>query len=458
MTVRAIYNGRIEGEEVTNYTTEPAVGTPVPYGLEKVTVSYEGKTAEILFTTNGGGGGDNPIIPPVQPKELDRIEIDEATIPQKTYYAGDTFNKEGMVVKAIYNNGDVITLDKENYQLEPATLEVGITSVTISYEDKIATIRGINVLPITLDYLSIEHEPWKIEYSEGETFDPDGMIILAHYNNGNVIKVDDYELSPSVTKPLITRVNEITISYQGKEIKQPITVYAQKVRLVSIEVTGAPYKTVYYEGEPLRTDGMIVMATYSNGDVRSLNETEYEALPNRDLELGDTEIIINFEDNGIIKRTTYPITVNPIPEEELYIYVDNYEEVQDGDITYLEGLQPNKPVKDVLSQLRTNGRIRVYYANGNVVSDYETYMATEMRIVFTKGEYRKEYVLIVRGDVNADGEADFRDMLRINKHRLNKVRLEGACLKAGNVNSDYVVDFNDMLKINKFRLGKMKAL
>ena len=282
------------------------------------------------------------------------------------------------------------------------------------------------------------------------------MIVTAFYNNGSSKRITDYELSPDTQYPLITRITEITISYEGKETVQPITVVPKTIIVTKIEVTEPPYKTEYFEGEEFKKEGMVVMATYSDESVKTI--TDYELLPNRELEVSDTEITINYEENGIIRRTTYPINVKPIPEEELYIMIDKYAEVQDGDITYLEGIQPNTPVQEILDGIRTNGEFKVYYRNGNIVADYNSYSATEMKLVITKGSYRQEYILVVRGDVNSDGEANFADILLINRHRLNKVLLKGGFLRAGNVNSDFVVNFNDMLKINKFRLGKIQAL
>ena len=70
----------------------------------------------------------------------------------------------------------------------------------------------------------------------------------------------------------------------------------------------------------------------------------------------------------------------------------------------------------------------------------------------------KEYILVVKGDCDGNGEADFKDILKVNKHRLGKSDLEGAYLKAGDVTGDGKADFKDILKINKFRLGKSTEL
>ena len=62
------------------------------------------------------------------------------------------------------------------------------------------------------------------------------------------------------------------------------------------------------------------------------------------------------------------------------------------------------------------------------------------------------------GDADGDGLADLNDILKINKHRLNKAKLENEYLLAGDVNKDNQVDLKDILQINKFRLGKIVSL
>ena len=56
------------------------------------------------------------------------------------------------------------------------------------------------------------------------------------------------------------------------------------------------------------------------------------------------------------------------------------------------------------------------------------------------------------GDATGDGLADFKDIVAINGHRLNKKLLEGEYLMAGEVTGDEKVDFKDIVKINMFRL------
>ena len=65
-----------------------------------------------------------------------------------------------------------------------------------------------------------------------------------------------------------------------------------------------------------------------------------------------------------------------------------------------------------------------------------------------------EYKIVVKGDVNGDGKIEFSDILKVNKHRLNKEKLINEYFSAGDMNGDNTISFNDILQINKKRLKK----
>ena len=69
-----------------------------------------------------------------------------------------------------------------------------------------------------------------------------------------------------------------------------------------------------------------------------------------------------------------------------------------------------------------------------------------------------EYKIVVTGDITGDGQADYNDMMKVNLHRLNRIKLQGEYFEAGDINKDGKVDFTDFIKINLFRLKKIKTL
>ena len=95
--------------------------------------------------------------------------------------------------------------------------------------------------------------------------------------------------------------------------------------------------------------------------------------------------------------------------------------------------------------------------NNNELKDTDI-ITTGTKIKTTVNNQEVIYTIIVTGDTNGDGQADLKDILSINKHRLNKAQLTDEYLLAGDVNADGKVDLKDLLQINKYRLGKINTL
>ncbi len=125
--------------------------------------------------------------------------------------------------------------------------------------------------------------------------------------------------------------------------------------------------------------------------------------------------------------------------------------IEDG---YVSKVAPKTTVDEFKKNIKVDGEITVMDKDGKVLED-DTKLVTGMTV---KIGDTTQYTIIVTGDVNEDGEADFQDILKINKHRLEKEKLDGANLKAGDVNQDGKTDFQDILQINKYRLSKIKSL
>lgn len=77
-------------------------------------------------------------------------------------------------------------------------------------------------IPKTLTEISITKLPDKLLYIEGESFNPAGMEVTAHYNNGTTEVVTGYTYTP--TGGLTTSDTKITVTYGGKTAEAEITV------------------------------------------------------------------------------------------------------------------------------------------------------------------------------------------------------------------------------------------
>ena len=79
---------------------------------------------------------------------------------------------------------------------------------------------------IKLTGIAITTPPTKTTYTQGETFDPAGMVVTATYSNGAMLKCTGYSYEPNT--PLADGTTKVTIRYtEGgvtKTAEQTITV------------------------------------------------------------------------------------------------------------------------------------------------------------------------------------------------------------------------------------------
>ena len=239
-------------------------------------------------------------------KVLTKIEI--TTNPTKTEYTeGEKFDKAGMVVTATYSDNSTETITDYTYT-PTESLTTNDTTITIKYEDKTTTL-NITVNPKavekTLSKIEITTNPTKMVYTEGESFDPAGMILTAVYSDNSKEIVTSYNYEPAGI--LTTNDTTITVKYQGKTATLNITVNAktEPKTLDGIEVTTRPNKIKYKVGEKFDKTGMVVTAVYSDGSNETI--TDYTYTPTGALKETDRTIEITYQG----KTTNVNITVEP---------------------------------------------------------------------------------------------------------------------------------------------------
>ena len=160
---------------------------------------------------------------------------------------------------------------------------------------------------IKLTALAITTPPAKTTYTQGETFDPAGMVVTATYSNGATLKCTGYSYEPDTA--LADGTTKVTIRYtEGgvtKTAEQSISVIH---RLTKIEITTPPAKTTYEYGDSFQSTGMVVTATYSDG--ASAAVTGYSVSPTKFTAVGSQSVTISYTEHGVTKTATTAVTVN----------------------------------------------------------------------------------------------------------------------------------------------------
>lgn len=160
---------------------------------------------------------------------------------------------------------------------------------------------------IKLDSIAVTTPPAKTSYLSGESFDPTGMVVTATYSNGAKLAATGYAVEPS--GPLSDGMTSVTIRYTegGRSVTttQAVTVIP---KLVSIAVTTPPTKTAYRYGEAFSAAGMVVTATYTDGNSAAV--TGYTTSPASFTSLGDQSVTVKYTENGVSVAVTTPVTVS----------------------------------------------------------------------------------------------------------------------------------------------------
>ena len=230
--------------------------------------------------------------------------------PDKTtYFIGEAFDPEGMVVTATF--ADDTTADvTEDCTFSPETMAAGTQSVTITYvRAGVTKTATVAVAVRTLDHIAVTTPPNKTAYKYGETFQPAGMVVTAYYTDETSRTVTGYTYSP--TGALDMDDTTITVSYtEGSVSKQTTQAITVAKVLESIEITTPPNKTAYFSGETFNPAGMVVTAHYNDGSSAAV--TGYTYSPSGALAAGNNTITVSYSEGGVTRTDTQAITVTTI--------------------------------------------------------------------------------------------------------------------------------------------------
>lgn len=221
-----------------------------------------------------------------------------------------------------------------------------INAVYPSIDNGDSTIKAFTTNELydeSLKNIEITTKPNKTSYYEGENFDKTGMVVKAYYNSKTNPSAILDSSSYSITNGTNLKAGQtsVTITYQGKSVNQSITV--EKNTVTDLKITTAPSKTTYKEGQSFDKTGMIVKATYKNGDVKEIKDYTIEDGSN--LKANQTKVTIEYADKSVEQKIT--VTPNPLieikitkaPEKIEYVVGQNFDKTgmvvkgvfQDGD-------------------------------------------------------------------------------------------------------------------------------
>ena len=267
----------------------------------------------------------------VKEKEFDKEKIAKVEIktpPVKTKYTeGEKFDPAGMVVTLTDENGKKVDVPAEKFAeygiaVPTENLTKDQTKVEVKVKDKkveqAITVKEKEFDKEKIAKVEIKTPPVKTKYTEGEKFDPAGMVVTLTDENGKKIDVPAEKFAEyGITVPtenLTKDQTKVEVKVKNKKVEQAITVKEKefdKGKIAKIEIKTPPTKTKYTEGEKFDPAGMVVTLTDENGkkvDVPAEKFAEYGiTVPTENLTKDQTKVEVKVKD----KKVGQPITVTP---------------------------------------------------------------------------------------------------------------------------------------------------
>ncbi len=148
--------------------------------------------------------------------------------------------------------------------------------ISITYKKMTVTFR-VELIPVTLESLTVVKNPYKVRYQTGTSFDAEGMVLCAVYNDGSTktIPAEKYVID---TKELTPADESVTVSYtEGettKTVAVPITVsdVLHDGAVVAMLLGG---DAIVQSGNKLSDTDMEISVIYESGNRRRLTQEEY---------------------------------------------------------------------------------------------------------------------------------------------------------------------------------------
>lgn len=245
MVVTATYTDESTENVTSKCTFNPASGATLDSsGDQNIAISYSGKNTTQAITVASVTG----------------LAVKTAPTTVK-YRIGDYLDLTGLVLTATYS--DEGTKDITDFTASPADGSAlntsGNVDVTLSYYGQNCTQRVTvgNLSSITYNATGVGAFA-NTTYTEKDTFNPEGLVITAHFDNDLDVEASGYTLSPTTETELATSDKKITVSYTWNEVNKtvdiPITVNA-----------GAKYTVSFDAGNGAYTGGNITETEYQGG-------------------------------------------------------------------------------------------------------------------------------------------------------------------------------------------------
>ena len=197
----------------------------------------------------------------VAPRTLDHIKITK--LPKTNYVEGQSFDSTGLEVTAYFDFMSAIVTDWELVDV-PVSLSPAIAEIIVRYSESGITKTAsfaITVSPRTLKNISVNYENVRLQYTQGDRFDPTGLVVTAVFDYMEcILNLGEFDIV-DLDSMLLTGVDHKHISYTENGLtvhaQIPITVFEPytEMRTITFVSMNARDVSLAWRYEFLENDG-----------------------------------------------------------------------------------------------------------------------------------------------------------------------------------------------------------
>ncbi len=425
------YAGRLNGGDFKwEFTSEDDEDDGVNADLKEALENYETSLLSV--------GGNSIPTEPSNPEEPSDVPVESISIniTNTTIRIGETVQLIAEILpenatnkKLIWSTDDekIATVNQEGLVTAISTGETMIT-VTTEDGDKEATCK-IVVMENEEEIVAT------IEYSETNLTNKD--VVATIYFNKEDVHITNNDEKNTYT---FTTNDSFVFEYEDSQnTTGTATATVNWIDKILPTITGVENDGKYESPvTPVITDENLK-------DVQLIKDgTEINGYENgQEIAENGEYIIIATDKAGNEAKVEFTIDIpidDTITSVEYDVNMDSY---------YIKNIQPETELTTFKKAIFTEVGYTVFNLSGNQVLDNEM-IGTGYKLITDTG---KEYVLIVMGDLNGDGEIKLTDLSMIRKHYLALETLTDEYEKAADVDNNGNISLNDISLIRKMILG-----
>lgn len=349
-----------------------------------------------------------------------------------------------------------ISLDGRNYTDLISALgeqaNAAITAGTVSKLEKLTTDTSKNyklynnktttetIKVTTVDIEDNSNLTVKVLKASDKT---DKTSLFTISNNKVVSNVSNINISAKTTATVGDYI--VVISFNGKKVEVNLNVSKYEY-VTSILIDDATIEV----GKDLQLIPVVQPSTAANKTLKMISgDTTIFTVKDgkiHGVKAGNAKLIIEATDGSNVKKeitvTVFQLFKNDSKYESEEHYIVNIAEKSDYE-KVISNI--NKTSSDTISIINLNGK--------TITSGY---IGTGFKLKKSTSGSISEYIFVVSGDTNGDGQINSADLLRVRQHLLKTIELKNEYFKASDINKDNTINSADLLRIRQHLLGMLK--